>query len=313
MASRAERRGIALGTPGGQASRTQGARGKRPQGPFLTAPALNFQRAPVPAQPHAGDLLLDASRHGGAALWPSPSDTGVSLRTRHDDPCQPLLTDLSISRMSLAGAYRPRAVEGPVGCEGRSAFQVKKRNGSYPRVRVGGGGRGGLAGRVGAAGRGGPQVRPGPAIPAGLTPWRKQRAVHDPGEILLDAALAVALGGDCLADIGVLRAEPGVSGPVASDPTVSRLVDALPRFRPEGPCGLRLFSVAVRIVSTGRHRLPARWPRTGPFACARAFGCFCCAIMKPGAPVPISAHSELISQDCKSRSSIDRTHSLHRR
>lgn len=31
------------------------------------------------------------------------------------------------------------------------------------------------------------------AISAALTPWRKARAVHDPGKILLDVALAVAL------------------------------------------------------------------------------------------------------------------------
>ena len=60
-----------------------------------------------------------------------------------------------------------------------------------------------------------------------LRPWRKPLAVHDPGKIVLDLAVALALGGDCLADVGVLRAEPGVFGPVASDPTVSRLVDAL--------------------------------------------------------------------------------------
>lgn len=62
---------------------------------------------------------------------------------------------------------------------------------------------------------------------AALRPWRKPLAVHDPGKIVLDLAVALALGGDCLADIGVLRAEPGVYGHVASDPTVSRLVDAL--------------------------------------------------------------------------------------
>jgi hypothetical protein len=65
------------------------------------------------------------------------------------------------------------------------------------------------------------------AMSAALAPWRKARAVHDPGKILLDIALAVALGGDCLADVGMLRAEPAVFGPVASDPTVSRLVDTL--------------------------------------------------------------------------------------
>ena len=65
------------------------------------------------------------------------------------------------------------------------------------------------------------------AMSAALTPWRKARAVHDPGKILLDVALAVALGGDCLADVGMLRAEPAVFGPVASDPTVSRLINTL--------------------------------------------------------------------------------------
>ncbi|MFH8804315.1 transposase [Streptomyces sp. NPDC017936] len=63
------------------------------------------------------------------------------------------------------------------------------------------------------------------AISAALAPWRRPRAVHDPGKVVLDLALAVALGGDCLADAGLLRAEPAVFGPVASDPTVSRLVD----------------------------------------------------------------------------------------
>ncbi len=65
------------------------------------------------------------------------------------------------------------------------------------------------------------------AISAVLTPWRKPRAMHDPGTILLDVALAVALGGDCLADVGMLRAEPSIFRPVASDPTVSRLIDIL--------------------------------------------------------------------------------------
>ena len=52
-------------------------------------------------------------------------------------------------------------------------------------------------------------------------------AVHDPGKIITDLALSLALGGDCLADLAVLRAEPGVYGRVASDPTVSRAIAAL--------------------------------------------------------------------------------------
>ena len=51
--------------------------------------------------------------------------------------------------------------------------------------------------------------------------------MHDPGKIVLGLAVTVALGGDCLADLAVLRAEPGLYGPVASDSTVSRLIDTL--------------------------------------------------------------------------------------
>ena len=52
-------------------------------------------------------------------------------------------------------------------------------------------------------------------------------AVHDPGKIVTDLAIAVALGGDAACDIAVLRAQPGVFGHVASDPTVSRLITTL--------------------------------------------------------------------------------------
>ncbi|MER7540222.1 IS1380 family transposase [Streptomyces sp. NPDC097704] len=114
------------------------------------------------------------------------------------------------------------------------------RIGSYPRVRISGsGGRvvsqaGGVllvetARRSGLA----------DALSRALAPWRKPRAVHDPGKILLDIALAVALGGDCLADVAVLRAEPGVFGPVASDPTVSRLIDTLAATGPRALAAIR--------------------------------------------------------------------------
>ncbi|GAA2513667.1 IS1380 family transposase [Streptomyces thermolineatus] len=105
---------------------------------------------------------------------------------------------------------------------------MKKRIGSYPRVRTEGGGRG-VVSQAGGVLLVETIRKTGldQAISAALAPWRKPRAVHDPGKILLDVALAVALGGDCLADVGMLRAEPAVFGPVASDPTVSRLIDTL--------------------------------------------------------------------------------------
>ena len=60
-----------------------------------------------------------------------------------------------------------------------------------------------------------------------LGPWRLPLATHDPDKIVLDLAVAVALGGDAACDIAVPRAQPGVFGLVASDPTVSRLVARL--------------------------------------------------------------------------------------
>lgn len=60
-----------------------------------------------------------------------------------------------------------------------------------------------------------------------MAPWRKDLAVHDPAKVLLDLALTVALGGEHLSDVAVLRGEPGLYGLVASDPTISRTIDAL--------------------------------------------------------------------------------------
>ena len=40
----------------------------------------------------------------------------------------------------------------------------------------------------------------------------------DPGKIVLDLAVAVALGGDAACDVALLCAQPGVFGLVASGP-----------------------------------------------------------------------------------------------
>ena len=57
--------------------------------------------------------------------------------------------------------------------------------------------------------------------------------------IVADLAMAVALGGDCLADIAVLRAQPTLAGPVVSDPVVSRLVAALAGDAPRAVKAIR--------------------------------------------------------------------------
>ena len=64
-------------------------------------------------------------------------------------------------------------------------------------------------------------------LSAQLARWRKPFAVHDPGKIVCDLAVGLALGWDCLSDVTALRDEPGIYGRVASDPTVSRLFPLL--------------------------------------------------------------------------------------
>jgi hypothetical protein len=70
---------------------------------------------------------------------------------------------------------------------------------------------------------------PHQALSTALSRWRRPTAVHDPAKIVCDLAITLALGGDCLADIASLRTEPDLFGLVASDPTVSRLIDTLVR------------------------------------------------------------------------------------
>ena len=86
----------------------------------------------------------------------------------------------------------------------------------------------------------------GRGLSQGLARWRSPRAVHDPGKIVADLAAAVALGGDCLADIAILREQPQLAGPVASDPVVSRLVSQLAEDLPRALKAIRSARAAAR-------------------------------------------------------------------
>ncbi len=92
------------------------------------------------------------------------------------------------------------------------------------------------------------------ALSKALSPWRKPSAYHDPGKILLDLAISLAVGGDCLADIATLREQPSVFGPVASDATVSRLIAALAA---EGPAALSAINSARASPEKRRCPTPA--------------------------------------------------------
>jgi len=83
-------------------------------------------------------------------------------------------------------------------------------------------------------------------LSAGLARWRRPGAVHDPAKVVLDLAVTLALGGDCLADVAVVRAEPGVYGAVASDPTVSRTITALAADAPAALAAMDTARAAAR-------------------------------------------------------------------
>jgi hypothetical protein len=83
-------------------------------------------------------------------------------------------------------------------------------------------------------------------LAAALGRWRAPRAVHDPGKIIADLAVALAMGGDCLADVAMLRAQPQLFGPVASDPVVSRLITALAADAPRALKAIRAARAAAR-------------------------------------------------------------------
>src|SRR5674476_222744 len=100
---------------------------------------------------------------------------------------------------------------GPTQTNSRSTFQVKQTTGFYPRLNVDTTTSGAVAQAggvlltetVAATGI-------GRELSTELARWFKPLAIHDPAKVLTDLAVTLALGGDCLADIALLRGEPGV-------------------------------------------------------------------------------------------------------
>ena len=66
--------------------------------------------------------------------------------------------------------------------------------------------------------------------------------VHDRGKVLVQAALMLAGGGECCADIEALRAQPDLFGHVPSDPTLYRTIRAI-----DGATRDRIAEAAARV------------------------------------------------------------------
>jgi hypothetical protein len=73
--------------------------------------------------------------------------------------------------------------------------------------------------------------------------------------------VALALGGDCLADIAMLRAQPELFGPVAFDPVVSRLVT---RLAGDAPHALKAIRAARADARAPARAEPSPVPNAAP-------------------------------------------------
>ncbi|MBR7826389.1 IS1380 family transposase [Actinospica sp. MGRD01-02] len=60
-----------------------------------------------------------------------------------------------------------------------------------------------------------------------LAPTRQRSGGHAPGRVAVDLAVLLADGGEAISDLAVLREQPEVFGPVASDPTAWRVLNSI--------------------------------------------------------------------------------------
>ena len=97
------------------------------------------------------------------------------------------------------------------------------------------------------------------AISQAIGDVRQRRSRHDPGRTLRDLAVMLADGGDCLADLSALRAQPALFGGVASDATAWRALAALDAARLQA---VRRARAEARDVSGSLPAHPAASPST---------------------------------------------------
>jgi hypothetical protein len=63
------------------------------------------------------------------------------------------------------------------------------------------------------------------ALSVRLAALKQRRRGHDPGRVIRDLAVMLAGGGECVSDLGAVRDQEALFGPVASDSTAFRVVD----------------------------------------------------------------------------------------
>jgi hypothetical protein len=82
------------------------------------------------------------------------------------------------------------------------------------------------------------------ALAEAMAPSRERRSAHDPGTVIRDLAVAIADGGDHISDLGVLRGQEALFGPVASETTAHRVIKAVDADLLEAIRGARAVALA---------------------------------------------------------------------
>jgi hypothetical protein len=95
----------------------------------------------------------------------------------------------------------------------------------------------------------------GADLSAALAPLVKAPRRHAPGEVLVDLAVMLADGGECVLDLKTLRGQPGLFGEVASQPTAWRLLDAIDQ---DMLAGLQAARAASRARAWAAGLAPAK-------------------------------------------------------
>ena len=65
------------------------------------------------------------------------------------------------------------------------------------------------------------------ALSTRLAPIKRRRRGHDPGRVIVDLAVMLADGGECVSDLGAVREQEALFGSVASDATAFRMIDRI--------------------------------------------------------------------------------------
>ena len=101
------------------------------------------------------------------------------------------------------------------------------------------------------------------AMSEALGPLRRRERGHDPGRVAVDLAVMLADGGEAIADLAVLRNQPGLFGLVASDATAWRVLAGIDD------------AALARIRGARAHARELAWAQaaeTGRLACSMVGG-----------------------------------------